>query len=399
MKCFTVFRATRLYRCCFAGLGLVLLMGSACAVQHKDPASGCAVIAPRKLATSDYTFQYQGTCKAGLAQGKGKAIWTLRNAPENHVVWEGSFSAGVYLPQPPGIVSAHAWNDPHDNGDDAAFDLGPLPALKDIPAARLQVQASPSSNYYPDPCRPNTLWVVNAPAAAMANDTVAQSLLVSAVDKLKAHCGAALGQDSYRLRTLQVRAVATPDLQNDQWGHPGPVIADAFVPLTSGAAVEHYTNQAATQQRQQQQQAKDQGDRQANVQRLRDFFKTYQAQGWASLDDIAENPFRYSGRVVVTAAQVSAVVNPTRALLDSDPDRWSSSNAVLDGDGIGQWKPGPRLLAVRVKGRIEIKKSDCDADPFCGLAQLQLVGSQACDETRCTDRLRLPSRLKDGQMP
>jgi hypothetical protein len=171
------------------------------------------------------------------------------------------------------------------------------------------------------------------------------------------------------------------------------------MPLAAGAAIEGYTNQAAVQQRQQQQQTKDQGDRQTNVQRLRAFFKTYQAQGWASLDDIADNPFRYSGRVVVTAAQVSAMVNATRALLDSDPDRWDSSNAVLDGDGIGQWKPGPRLLAVRVLGRIQIKKSDCDADPFCGLAQLQLVGSEVCTETRCVDWLRLPKPLKDGQMP
>ena len=383
-------------------LGLVLLTGSALAARHKDPGSGCVVIASRYLASSDYTFQYQGACKDGLAQGKGKAVWTLRSSPENHVVWEGRFSAGVYLPPPPGIVSVREWINSRGNSDIVLFDMGTLPAQNGISAARLQVQAVTDLTNYADPCKPRTLWVVNVPAAAMAGDAAAQALLTAAADKLKTHCGAKLGESDLPNRNrmhMQVRAVATPALQSDQWGNPGPVIAEAYVPLAAGGAMEHYVNQTALQQRQQQRQAQDQNQRQANVPRLRDFFKTYQAQGWAALDDIAENPFRYGDRVVVTSAQVIAVVSPTRALLDSRPDDWNNSNVVLDGNGIGQWKPGPRLLAVRVQGRIQINKNDCDADPFCGLARLQLVGSQTCTETRCRDWLNLPKPLQDGQTP
>ncbi|MDR0480108.1 MAG: hypothetical protein LBH31_09985, partial [Burkholderiaceae bacterium] len=334
-------------------------------------------------------------------QGQGQAVWTLRASPQNRVVWKGSFSSGVYLPSP-GIVAAREWSGPGGDSDTVLFDMGALPAQNGIPAARLEVQAASDLTNYPDPCKPRALWVVNAPAVAMVNDTAAHAMLTAAADKLKAHCGAKLNEPdrpSHDRTHVQVRAVATPDLKADRWGNPGPVIAEAYVPLVAGGAIERYTNQAAQQQGEQQKQAQDQDQRQTNMRRLRAFFNTYQAQGWASLDDIAENPFRYSGRVVVTAAQVDAVVNPTRALLDSLPDDWGSSNVVLDGDGIGQWKPGPRLLAVRVLGRIQIKKSDCDADPFCGLAQLQLVGSQACTESRCTDWLHLPKPLKDGQTP
>jgi len=91
-------------------MALALLATPAVAAQHKDPASGCAVVAPEHLASSNFTFQYQGRCEGGLAEGKGKADWTyLRESPPTHVVWEGKFSAGVYLPPPEGIVSAREW--------------------------------------------------------------------------------------------------------------------------------------------------------------------------------------------------------------------------------------------------------------------------------------------------
>ncbi|MCL2887612.1 MAG: hypothetical protein FWF20_12740, partial [Betaproteobacteria bacterium] len=142
----------------------------ALAVRHQDPASGCAVAAPRYLASSDYSFQYQGGCQAGLAEGQGKATWTLRNSPEKRVVWEGVFSAGVYLPPPAGIVSAREWTNPRGASDTVIFDLGPLPAQGDIPAARLKIEATSDLTNYPDPCAPHTLWVTNAPATAMTAD-------------------------------------------------------------------------------------------------------------------------------------------------------------------------------------------------------------------------------------
>jgi hypothetical protein len=388
-------RTMTMLRRSLGALSLLWLNGAAIAAQHKDPASGCAVIAPRYLANSDYSFQYQGACKAGLAEGKGKAIWTLRASPQNHVVWEGSFSAGVYLPPPQGIVAARAWAGPRGDGDSVLFDLGALPAQNGIPAARLMVLANSDLTNYPDPCKPGTLWAVNAPLAAITGDATAQSLLLVAADKLKTRCGQTLSQPSpgHQPTHLPVRAVATPDLESDPWGNPGPAIVQASVPLAPGAAISGYANSAATRQREQEQQAKDKDERQANAQRLRAFFKTHQAEGWATLNDIAQNPFRYSARVVVTAASVDRVLSPTRATLEARGDGWSYAYAMLDGEGIAQWKSGPRLLAVRVTGRIK------DNEDWGGLAQLQLVGSQPCAESRCTDWLRLPAALQDGQVP
>ncbi|MDR2155989.1 MAG: helix-hairpin-helix domain-containing protein, partial [Burkholderiaceae bacterium] len=373
-------------------LGLTLLTGPGFAAQHRDSGSGCAVAAPLYLTNNDYSFQYQGACKAGLAEGSGKAIWTLRGSPQNRVVWEGAFSAGVYLPPPQGIVSARAWS----GSDTVVFDLGALPAQNGVPAARLEVEAASDLTDYPDPCKPHVVWVVNAPTDALADDAVAQALLASAADKLKARCGKALSEQSRagQERThLTVRAVATPRLESDPWGNPGPEIASVRVPLAAGVAMQGYVNQAATQQHQQQQQALERGERRANARRLRAFIKTHRAQSWAALEDIAQNPFRFNDRVVVTVAYIGEVISPTRARVEMRSDGWRYAHAVLDGDGIAQWPSGPRLLAVRVTGRI---KSD---DYLDGQAQLQLLGSEACAEPRCDDWPRLPMPLSGEQTP
>ncbi|WP_028602310.1 hypothetical protein [Ottowia thiooxydans] len=364
----------------------------------KDPTSGCGVVAQRYLGSNDYIFHYQGGCKDGLAQGAGKATWTLRYAPSaKPVVWEGQFDHGVYLPPPKGVVRAREWQPERGSGT-VLFDLGPLPALAGIAAARVQVEATSSLTDFPEPCMPRRLWVTNAPTAAMASDDVAKALLLSAGDKLKAHCSNAVRQTGKReveRPLVEVRAVSTPELESDQYGNPGSVVASAFAPMQAGAAIERYSNQAASQQRAQQQRAQDSGDRQANLQKLQAFFKAHQAQGWAHLGDIAQNPFRYADRVVVTAVYLNEVLSPTRALVEARVGSYGRADVVIDAtaaQGISQWTAGPRLVAVRVKGRIE-------EENLKGLARLQLVGSEACTQRDCSDRLRLPSPLQDGQTP
>jgi len=93
---------------------------------------------------------------------------------------------------------------------------------------------------------------------------------------------------------------------------------------------------------------------------------------------------------VVTAARVEVAVNPNNALLYApNEDYCCGAAAELHGD-VAQWKTGWRLLAVKILGR---------EDRSGGWTQLQLVGSEACTESRCEDWLLLPTRLKDGQKP
>lgn len=353
---------------------------------HKDPDSACAVAAPSYLASSDYVFQYQGGCKDGLAQGQGRAVWSLKSLPSNKVVWDGPYSQGVYLPPPKGVVSAR-WL----ANESALFDLGPLPALPGIAAARLQANSVSDLTNYADACKPRSLWVVNAPLAALVNEDVAKSLLQSAVDKLKVHCGPALNLRDKRgddRESIAVQVLDTPEVTLDRYRNPPSAAASGFVRIASAAAPEQYHNTAASQKRMQQATSQDQQARQANGQKLQAFFAKHQAQGWAALGDIAQNPFRYANRTVVTAVQLGDVLSPTRAVVSER----NGGAGVLDGNGLAEWPAGGRLLAVKVLGRLD--------DPaYKGFAHLQLVGNEACSERDCQDWLRLSAPLLDGQVP
>jgi hypothetical protein len=224
------------------------LAAQAQAAQHKDPASGCEVSAPAYLASSDYVFSYQGACRNGLAEGQGKAIWTLKNAPSKREEWAGRFSAGVYLPEPSQGLKARALR-----GDSVLFDLGPLPKLEGM-SPRLAVEATSELTRYPDPCKPDTLFVLQADGAALVSDDVAKQMLRSALDKLKLRCGddrlRERGRPGGERTHVRVRMLPQPELEADPYGNAKGVVVEASLPLEAGKDFSQYSNSVASQQRQ-----------------------------------------------------------------------------------------------------------------------------------------------------
>ncbi|MCL2716760.1 MAG: caspase family protein [Alphaproteobacteria bacterium] len=360
--------------------------------------TGCRVVAPAYLESNDYVFQYQGGCRDGLAEGTGKAMWTLRHASESSVkvTWEGRFHAGIYLPDPPGIVSAR--KNGARNSWGVIFDLGALPAQPGVPAATLKVAASSDLTNYPDPCIAASVYVTNVPMAVLVSDGATQAVMAAAVDKLKTRCGDQLAilsrsnrRDPHDRTNLSVQVVTTAELEDDRWGNPGPVVAEAMMPLAPTGLVQRYSNRAGDRKRQEEQQTKDREERQFNAQRLRAFFQAQQATGWAELVDIGQNPFRYANGVVVTAIELDQVISRNRALVRGIEQR--GGTAVLDGSEVAQWRKGGHLVALRVIGRMK------EGGDYGGVVRVQLVGSESCTEYDCSDWLKLPVRLRDGQMP
>ena len=379
--------AVKRWLCTFA---LAALTPGAHAAEHRDAASGCAVTAPPHLATNDYIFSYQGGCRDGLAEGKGRAIWVLRYSPSNKEEWAGRFSAGVYLPEPSEGLKARVLH-----GEELLFDLGPLPKLQGM-SPRLAVEAVGDLAQYADPCKPRTLFVLQADSPALASDDVAKPLLRSALDKLKVRCG----EDRLRERgrpggeqtQFRVRAVPQAELGTDKYGNVTGVVAEGVVSLDPGKDFIQYSNEAASQQRQRQAREEREALKQANVQRLKAFAKPTGATVWVSLLALAQNPFRYQGQVVLTAARLDEVVAPTRARVIGINGGYQSTYAVIEGEGLAKWEPGARVLAVRVTGRLP----NTDADLPAGL-QLQLVAQLSCAQGDCGDRLVLPNPLRDGE--
>ncbi len=373
-------------------LALGLLASHAQAAQHKDAASGCVVSAPAYLASNDYAFSYQGACRDGLAEGQGKAIWTLRNSPQHREEWAGRFSAGVYLPEPSQGLKARALR-----GDNVLFDLGPLPKLEGM-SPRLAVEATSELTKYPDPCKPDTLFVLQADGPALVSDDVAKQMLRSALDKLKLRCGddrlRERGRPGGERSHVRVRVVQQADLEADQYGNPKGVVVEASLPLEAGKDFTQYSNSVASQQRQRQAREERDAQKQANAQRLQAFAKPLGAGIWVGLNALAQNPFRYQDQVVLTAVKLNDVVAPTRARVMAVGGGYQSSFALIEGEGLAKWEPGARVLAVKVLGRLP----NTDADLPAGL-HLQLVGQLPCAQGDCGDRLSLPNPLRDGEAP
>lgn len=362
------------------------------AAEHRDAASGCAVMAPSYLASNDYIFKYEGACKDGLAEGKGKAIWTLRYASNKHEEWSGRFSAGVFVPEPSDGLRAQSIG-----RERVLFDLGPLPKLQGM-SPRLAVEATSELVRYPDPCQPDALWVLQAEGPALADDAVAQQLLRSALDKLKARCGLdrlrAIDRSTSERSHLRVRAVPQPQLVMDTYGNPQGVVVEASVPLAAGQPLEQYGNQVAAQIRQRQARDEREQLRQANAQRLQAFAKPAGAKVWASIPALVQNPFRFQDQVVLTAVGLDEVQSPQRARVTGLGRNGSYQFATLEGEGLGRWAPGSRVLAVRVLGRLPAT----DELHPSGL-RLQLLAELPCTERDCSDRLALPQPLNDGDAP
>jgi len=383
-------RLSFLARLCMAALlagGLTVAQ----AATHRDPTSGCAVVAPEFLASNDYVFSYEGACRDGLAEGKGKAVWALRSLPQKREERAGRFSAGVLLPEPSDGLKARALV-----REAVLFDLGPLPKLQGL-SPRLAVEASGEMKDLADPCRPEQLWVLQADGPALASDDVAKQLLRSALDKLKQRCGLQrLGElaGSASTRThLRVRAVPQADLELDGYGNAKGIVLEGLLPLESGKELEQYSNQAASQIRARQAREEREAQRKSNAQQLKAFATKTGAGPWVGLPALSQNPFRYQGQVVLTSVRLDEVLSPTRARVLM-PEGYGVVFASLEGEGIAQWAPGSRVLAVRVQGRLP--NTD---EHLPGVLQLQLVGQLACTQLDCDDRLDLPKALRDGEAP
>lgn len=370
-------------------LALVASATGAHAAEIRDAAGGCAVIAPPYLGTHDYILSYQGGCSNGLAEGKGRATWALRNSPGNKDEWAGRFSAGVYLPEPSDGLKARVLH-----GEDVLFDLGALPKIQGM-SPRLAVEATGDLRQYADPCKPVTLYVLQADSPALATDDVAKQLLRSAMDKLKARCGddrlRERGRPGGEHTQLRVRAVPQPELGTDRYGNVTGVVTEGVVSLDPGKDFIQYSNEAASQQRQRKEREERDAQKQANAKDLKAFAKPTGATVWVSLASLGQNPFRYQGQVVLTMARLDEVVSPMRARVIGHSG-YQSTYALVEGDGVAKWEPGARVLAVRVVGRLP----NTDADLPAGL-QLQLVAQLPCTQGDCGDRLWLPTPLRDGE--
>ena len=367
--------------------GLAAGQGHARAAPPGVSTGDCEVFASGQLRSNEYIASYQGGCEGDKAQGKGKAEWRLRYAPQAApVVWQGRFDQGVFLPERE-VQGARRIDSTR-----ALLDLGALTGPGGA-AGQIWVESRVDGKLPAQACAPQSLQV--STSGALADDGVAKQWLTAAYARWLAVCGAPAVQ-AHSGRKLRVQLRAGTDWAPDSFGNlPGGVVqaVTPFVAQAKAADWQQLINRAAQQQASAQREQARATELQANAQRLQTFARSSGAKRFVTLDALRQNPFRFGDAVVLVDLRLAAARTPTEAIVTSSIGRSSCCGAgLLQGD-IAQWDDTPRIAAVRVKGR----SSEPDTD---GALLLQLVDSRTCSARDCDDFLRTPDgrRLKEQEL-
>lgn len=382
-------RASRVGACAWALAALLASAGAVAANPAGVSTGDCAVLASGQMRSDEYIASYQGACKAGQADGQGKAVWQLRNAPNAApVVWQGRFAQGVFLAEP-AVQGARRVDSTR-----VLLDLGALKGPGGTrQTGRLWAEARVDGKLPAQACKPISLQV--SAQGPLADDAVAKQWLQAAYLRWVAVCGpdASLALSGYNLR-IQLRD--GEGWAPDSFGNlpAGVVLAVTALGTNSAGVVwAQYTNRAAQQQASAARDQQNADDARANAARLQAFAKAHGARRVVSLQTLEQNPFRFGDEVLLVAVQMTEARTPTEGVVRSvnRGGRDCCTRALVQGD-IRNWDAQSRVLAVRAKGR----KSDERATE---VLLLQVLGSERCTAGDCEDFLRGPKGwIKEGEL-
>ena len=348
----------------------------------------CEVLASGQLRSNEYVASYEGNCKAGLAQGQGKAVWQLRHAPQAApVVWQGRFTQGVFLAEPE-VQGAKRVDSTR-----VLLDLGNLKGPGHT--GRLWVESRVDGKLPAQACTPISLQV--SAQGPLTDDAVAKQWLQSANQRWRAVCGAEAA-NAQRGRNLRIQLRDGGGWAPDSFGNLPADVVQAVTPFVAGAGAagqdwQQYTNRAAQQlaTATREQQRVDQAS--AGQARLQAFVKAQGASRFVNLQTLEQNPFRFGNEVLLVAVQMTEARTPSEGVVRNANrgGRDCCTRALVQGD-VRNWDAHSRVVAVRVKGR----KSDTRATE---VLLLEALGSQVCTEADCEDVLRGPQGwLKEGAL-
>ena len=359
-------------------LSTSLWLACAAGTAFAAPTAGtgdCEVLASGQLRSNDYIASYQGGCKAGKADGQGKAEWRLRYATNAApIVWQGRFVQGVFLSEREVRGARRV------EGSRVLLDLGPLsgPAK----GGHLWAESQVDGRLPAQACKPISLQV--STTGPLADDGVARQWLDAAYQRWLAMCGPpeAPARGS---RYLRLQLHEGNDWAPDRYGNLSGGVVQAVTRLDAQAAApewQQYTNRAAQQRANAEREQRRAAELQANERRLRDFAQATGARRFVTLEALRQNPFRFGDEVLLVDLHLVEARTPTEAVVrGTGRDGWRGG--ALQG-AIASWDDRARIAAVRVKGRSSEEATQ-------GALLLQLIDSRVCGEPGCDDYLRMPN--------
>lgn len=342
---------------------------------------GCEVLASGQLRSNDYLHSFQGECRAGLAEGRGKATWKLRHAPDAPpVVWEGRFSQGIFL------AERHTVGARRVDNTRVLLDQGRLDGPGNASAGRLWVESRIDGKLPASICQPLSLQV--STSGGLADDALAKAWMDAAYARWQSTCGDA-GMAALKGRSLRVQLHEGGSWSPDAYGNipAGTAQALRHWGSTSGPQGDWqgYTNRAAQKVADAQRAKQETDEARANEARIRAFARKHGATRYVELAELDRNPFRFGGDALLIAVRLAEARTPVEAYVTpARASRAEWARVILRGP-IADWDEQPRIVAVRVKGR--------STDPYTrDMLLLEMVDSQRCSQPDCEDYLYMPGR-------
>ncbi|MDR3298891.1 MAG: hypothetical protein LBU43_02525 [Candidatus Accumulibacter sp.] len=249
----------------------------------------CAVWAPAVLnKSSEVILNYQGECKNGRAEGKGKAIWSVRYAGQilEKAVWEGTFGNGVFLKDYP------------------IQEITPLPNDKYIIStgavenAKLVFLSTGAQDGTVGLCFVDSLnlqLATDTPTATLLNDVKMEKLFRAAFAHYRQHCPKATVRFDMGIHTRTFAPLADGRF-------PNPAIQARANPASG--EIDNYYNQLAYE-----------AEQDKARERFRAFNRKHGIQAWASLKQLEDNPFRWEGKTVGVIVRLDKMLTRDSALI------------------------------------------------------------------------------------
>ncbi|NOT14762.1 MAG: hypothetical protein HOP21_04120 [Methylotenera sp.] len=360
-------------QCAILLIGTVLSSHVLAAGYVTDNQSKCQVWASNTLNKADYRLRYQGDCKAGRAEGKGRAEWLYHYTEDKLAyTWEGRFKNGIFIGDQPveGNVEGESSRSIY------LVEMGQLPNAK-------IVFVSTSENALPmDLCAVEQIAVAIDQKIKDEDEESVNFLLRNAGEHYRTSCPK-VNNSSFLIKAYR------PPLALNKAGYlPEPFAGVKFSPLKSGEdAYSEYSNIAALKLKIATQQKAHQEKLAEIRKRFIDFSRTNEVESWVTSGNLDKNPFIWEGKTIALVVRLERMISPSLALVRGVNANYSERSRLLLNNVTPEFfTDKDTIVVVRVGKRNNSATLDeALTTSLIGTTNLDFITGQPCEKELCKD--------------
>lgn len=338
-----------------------------------DGQSKCQVWASNILNKADYRLRYQGDCKAGRAEGQGRAEWLYHYTEDKLAyLWEGRFKNGIFIGDQP--VEGNVEGD--STRSIYLVEMGQLPNAK-------IVFISTSENALPmNLCAVEQIAVTIDSKIKDEDEESVNSMLRNAGERYRTSCPKTNNLSFF------IRAYHPPQgLSTASW-LANSFAEVKFTPTNSGEeAYSEYKNTAVLKLKIAAQEKTYQEKLAATRKNFIDFSRTNKVESWVTSGNLDKNPFIWEGKTVALVVRLERMLSPTLALVRGVNANYSEQRRLLLNNVTPEFfTEKDTIVVVRVGKRNNSATLDeALTTTLIGTISLDFITGQPCEKDLCKD--------------